>query len=385
MYSETKRIDYLDSVRGLAALFVLNSHCISLFVWPPLLGHLINLPLVQILFDGKAAVAMFFVLSGFVLSRPYLVADEAGRPPRKILPLTFYLRRFTRIWLPWLAAWCVSALAQQFLFHPPATTPPFSAWGDQLWHHFPTWKTFLQQCVFILHDKEFQLLTQDWSLGIELKGSALIPIFILLVAGWRLLGLSLLGLVLLLGLNAGHCYVSFILGVLLAKYAGKIIPFLRRQPAGLIFILGVAAMALYETRLYCLYFSSYLFIHGEKFIWICTSAGCVGLLILCISSNCLQRILQHQWLVFTGKISYSLYLFQLVVILCLLPGLVAELNRLGIYQTRFLFPLTLLAGVLATLALSALTYWVFERPSIRLGHFLTVYFQSKFFNKKTKV
>jgi peptidoglycan/LPS O-acetylase OafA/YrhL len=41
---------------------------------------------------------MFFVLSGYVLAKPYLPA--AGSPScRRIFLPTFYTRRFTRIWL----------------------------------------------------------------------------------------------------------------------------------------------------------------------------------------------------------------------------------------------------------------------------------------------
>jgi peptidoglycan/LPS O-acetylase OafA/YrhL len=55
---------------------------------------------------------MFFVLSGFVLSRPYVAAG--GEDPRPIFLPTFYLRRLTRIWLPWFAAFAVSAIARHF-------------------------------------------------------------------------------------------------------------------------------------------------------------------------------------------------------------------------------------------------------------------------------
>lgn len=35
MYSESKRVEFLDSIRGLAALFVLLSHITGTFAWPP--------------------------------------------------------------------------------------------------------------------------------------------------------------------------------------------------------------------------------------------------------------------------------------------------------------------------------------------------------------
>ena len=65
------RMEFLDSIRGLAALVVLLSHSF-IFEWPKAVSQFINLPFVNLAFNGKEAVAMFFVLSGFVLSRQYL-------------------------------------------------------------------------------------------------------------------------------------------------------------------------------------------------------------------------------------------------------------------------------------------------------------------------
>jgi hypothetical protein len=72
MYSQPKRIEFLDSIRGLAALFVLLSHTIGAFAWPASFFAMARWPFISILFDGKAAVAMFFVLSGYVLAKPYV-------------------------------------------------------------------------------------------------------------------------------------------------------------------------------------------------------------------------------------------------------------------------------------------------------------------------
>ena len=58
------RLPHLDSVRGLAALFVFNVHYAGGFGTP--LFALRETPL-SILIDGKAAISMFFVLSGMVL------------------------------------------------------------------------------------------------------------------------------------------------------------------------------------------------------------------------------------------------------------------------------------------------------------------------------
>ena len=71
------RFEALDSLRGLAALVVVINHGLDLFPGiggPPIVvglavGRVLHSPL-SLLWDGLGAVAVFFVLSGFVLALP---------------------------------------------------------------------------------------------------------------------------------------------------------------------------------------------------------------------------------------------------------------------------------------------------------------------------
>src|SRR5438128_2732703 len=66
-----ERYEYLDALRGSAALSVVVYHLHEGYHWPPAISFLDNTPL-HALWDGKAAVELFFVLSGFVLSLKYV-------------------------------------------------------------------------------------------------------------------------------------------------------------------------------------------------------------------------------------------------------------------------------------------------------------------------
>ena len=83
MYQQPQRIDYFDSLRGLAALAVLLGHSF-IFQWPPAVAKWASFPILHLAVDGRAAVAMFFVLSGFVLSRPYFMALAGGSAPENL-------------------------------------------------------------------------------------------------------------------------------------------------------------------------------------------------------------------------------------------------------------------------------------------------------------
>lgn len=98
-----RRLDALDGLRGVAAMTVVVYHILGNSDWfaagmydfasDGILGGVIVLSPLRILFDGRAAVMTFFVLSGFVLSRGFW----AGRP----LGVGGYLaRRVVRLYPP---------------------------------------------------------------------------------------------------------------------------------------------------------------------------------------------------------------------------------------------------------------------------------------------
>ena len=374
MYLQPKRIEFLDSIRGLAALAVLLEHSF-IFTWPAIVGQVLKWPFINVAVDGKAAVAMFFVLSGFVLARPYFLSSD-GQPHRNIYAPTFYLRRFTRIWLPWFVVFGLSGLAQATLFRSWPTIPPTNGWYANFWHHPLTAMNAIRQCLFREHDAGYQLLIQDWSLGVELKASALLPILIFMsrkATPWSLLILSVLLTALI---PTGHYYTSFIMGVLLARQANDLLPWLQPKPfrfkAGLL----LAGITLYETH-----HIGYNLLGGTsavKFLWLGTSLGCILILMAALASRRIQKALNLSPLIFLGRISYSVYLLQFMVILCLLPPWVYLLNGLGIHHNIWLFPLVLLGSVGMTVGLSTLSYRWIETPCIDLGHRLSKKWQEKF-------
>lgn len=68
---QKKHISYLDTIRGLAALTVISEHYVIAYGLPcetPLCQQILDFSPLHIWWDGTAAVSMFFVLSGLVLS-----------------------------------------------------------------------------------------------------------------------------------------------------------------------------------------------------------------------------------------------------------------------------------------------------------------------------
>jgi peptidoglycan/LPS O-acetylase OafA/YrhL len=369
-YAQPKRIESLDTIRGLAALAVLLGHSIGIFAWPGNMVSWAKLPLINILFDGRSAVTMFFVLSGFVLSKPYVTKISEDNRFRPLNVSTFYMRRFTRIWIPWFCVFCISIVMRELCFRHIETVPPISQQGREFWQADITVLTFLKQCIFGFHNASQQLLPQDWSLGVELRGSLLVPVLIFLARRHVFLLLSF-GLGLLVVLPNGFYYFSFVLGVFAAMNIAPLQSGMRRLGFYAKCAILALGLLLYQTRLLTHYLCT-----DTHFVdcvtWCICSIGCVIIITVSLSSRRIQTTLSHGVLVFLGKVSYSVFLLQMIILLCALPPITLTLNNMGVHNLIVLMPITIAMAVMMTVALAAVGYRFIEVPSISLGHWISL-------------
>lgn len=98
-----KRLEFLDGVRGLAALYVLFLHAVSLVLEDRTLPSLSRIEQRMLAFCryGSAAVVVFIVLSGFCLMLP-MVNSETGKPGGGWKG--YFIRRAQRILPPYYMA-----------------------------------------------------------------------------------------------------------------------------------------------------------------------------------------------------------------------------------------------------------------------------------------
>src|ERR1700733_11347309 len=101
MWGRRKYIAELHSIRGIAALVVAVGHALVYYQTPQWFRA------IGLTFNGRAAVVLFFVLSGFVLTK------SLRSMPVQLKPLSdYYIRRFFRLYP---ALWFASAMALLYL------------------------------------------------------------------------------------------------------------------------------------------------------------------------------------------------------------------------------------------------------------------------------
>lgn len=354
------RIECLDAVRGLASLCVVAAHFLLMYGFLENGGMVTHTPL-DIWWDGSAAVSLFFVLSGLVLSLKYFRAPQtepAGHPAM----IGYIVARCCRIWLPYLVTVLVCALLLTAL---PRTYagPPTTAWFRELYAHHPTVRGIIRESSLCTASRDFLIVPQAWTLAIELTISLLVP-FTALVARWSAPWLILATVFTIAIFRFPGFAFHFALGILIAKYCTTIRAWHLRWYART----GIAALGilLYTAKSTWAYRLTWI---GDRELWSITGAGAALLLVVVLASPALQRILSSRWARHIGKVSYGIYLLHLAVLFWVTPPIINACY--GRMSPGLMWAVGASMTVGLTIALATAFYWLVEQPSIQLGRRLS--------------
>jgi peptidoglycan/LPS O-acetylase OafA/YrhL len=360
------RFPLFDSLRAIAALSVVFFHAAYYQ------GYLVGHPLSRYYAQLNVGVAIFFVISGFLLYRPFAQARFARAEPPGVFP--YAVRRVARIvpayWiaLPIIAAWL-------------GRSAVFTAHGALVYFGF------LQ--VYSLHDL-FGGIGQAWSICVEVSFYAVLPLWALalrripfrdergflrteLLMLAALFGAGLLWKIVVMPLNATHTAVAFSPKVVTLPY------FLDHFALGM----AIAALSVYvgagrgPTR-------------GSSIPWVAAVGAFVlianaarwfdvkeaeifrhelkGLLGVCMilpavfgdqTRGVVRRVLANRALLWIGLVSYGVYLWQ--------PAIMDELTRHGARGTLGGAVPAGLASLAITLVVAAASYYGVERYVLRFA------------------
>jgi peptidoglycan/LPS O-acetylase OafA/YrhL len=347
--AQSDHINELQSVRGIACFMVMVGHCLVFYTTTP------SFHMFASLFNGRAAVVIFFVLSGYVLTRSLRKAEFNRATFER-----FYVQRFFRIYP---AMWAASLLGLWYIFVLHWQVP--SDRVDLIASQFRPDRFDALHIIASFAGLTTFILPQLWTIFIEIVASVAMP-FIAFVAfrrsNWFL---PLLIAAVLLSFPFGKTiyhvtiyFMDFIVGAGLAM-PGVASRLFRRAPAALLVALAFIAMAM-EQWLPLDYWSPVAHV-----IETALAALIIGVLI-----GAEQRIavLKSRFLLFVGDISYSTYLLHYAV-MCIIAKVFTMLQLTAQVEVDTII-LSLLLAVLTvaiTMPLAWLSFIYIEQPGIQLG------------------
>ena len=365
------RYKSLDALRGIAALIVVIHHClVTLPQWSNVMlqgahdslpAKLFGYPPLDLLWAGNAAVRVFFVLSGFVLALMLLHANPPSYP-------AFVVKRIFRIYLPYAV---VVAMAMVLMtVTAPHVTPELSEWFNTTsWNH-PVSSSVILDHALMFGRPEYNFIDNPiWSLVHEMRYSLIFPALFWLArrVDWRLMigaswviSIAAAGAV---GFTKGYWAVAslqyaflFVSGAEMAIRRTALTEWFGNLPRLCRRLLFLTSLLLLSTH-----GLTHASIHAVRtFAYLAPDIGAVGLLTWLLGSPSAQRVLEWKPALWVGRISYSLYLSHLVLLL----SVVSVFHRV--------IPIYIILIAIPPLALvtAQILYQLLEVPAIALGHYL---------------
>lgn len=365
----------MDSIRGLAATSVILAHISIIIPSTDMLEKLNKTPL-HLFWLGHESVILFFILSGFVLSIPYY--------NNKVLKYKDYLiRRICRILIPnGISVLLILILMNVLSLNSIAGV---SEWANTIWSTPLTLEMIVNHFILL---KEFDTMTLNpviWSLIHEMRISLLFPFMMWLIVRRKRMGhtIILLSIPIIYFLSyyislkvfsydittfsggyssyllTPHYAAFFILGALLAKYRGVFSKLYDRLSTAFKIAILVIGFILYMYEWLVLPNHSllHMFIIND---WAIALGSCIFIM-FSLNSKTLKWFLSVKPVHFIGKISFSLYLYHLIVMMTLLYSLSGKMSVLAILVVSFV----------VTFIIATIMHYLVEVPSVKLGRLLT--------------
>lgn len=386
---KSNRIESLDSLRGISAFIVVIFHCLIAFV---LFANAVNyhfandfiefltLSPLKIFWSGNEAVLLFFVLSGFVLFLPFI----NNRTQRYSVYIT---KRFFRIYIPYIVLMAVSTILA-ILFMDYKDNTGLSLHYVNRWDHEVTFSAIVAYILMI----NYELTNVNgvvWSLIHEMRISIIFPFVAYLIyklnfvksllitsVGWAIVYYSIIyinnmvdfGKYEIITANIGQTVwysIFFFAGSFLAKYIHlfsviKNIKWYAKLGIFLVSIILINAKAIF----YLLDISSY------KLPQLVSLIGIMILFILVLNSKLAENLLTQKPFLWLGKVSYSLYLVHIPVIM------VTTIVLGKIIPMKMAFIIAIVLSLIA----AGIAYKLVEVPAIHLGKKISM----KFMKEKDK-
>jgi len=321
----TGKVMYLDGIRGLAALCVFFHH-FGLAFYPAYYTHIaadshlggLELSYGESVFRfltcGSFCVHIFFILSGYVLSRKYFRENDFS------ILVSSAQKRYLRLFIPvgFTLIIAYSLMVAGAYYNVPVSRITHSGpWLGDFWTFGNRTavfvKSFVYQTMFFGNNK---LDTTLWTMSIELFGSMLVFAVLALTHNTRNKGVSMVIISLALIFLSKTLYICFILGISFNYLEGKHELINKNVKLVVTTLLMIAGCVLGSYSMHSN--TNSIFEHLPPVVLAAKNtfhiAGGYFVILAVILSPRLQSFFSSRPLRFLGYISFSLYLLHCLII-----------------------------------------------------------------------
>ncbi|WP_099469136.1 acyltransferase family protein [Konateibacter massiliensis] len=361
-----KRLTYLEGLRGAAAIMVFLCHFGYAFYYalysteiaeanlPGNLDALIAVTPLNILYNGKVAVRIFFLLCGYVIciryfqtrDKNYLVTSAAKRYFRLIVPILFI--EFITYILMKAGAYHNGAAA--VISHSEDWFMNFNAAE-------PLFLGMLKEAFFTAFFQQASTYNNVlWIIKYEFLGSLLVYLILYVTGKWKYRDILYIALILLCMRND---YVCILIGMLLCDLMHSESVFLNKfcKNKFILFLSTVVGMifATYPAGGTNLDGTFYRYL-GEPRVIIFYVIGCTLLFWVLLNSRMAQKLFEGKVLQFLGKHSFGIYLVHFPIIATFSAWFLVRLNGRLDYNVLMLVNIILTAAMVLCAAVLVTKY-----------------------------
>ena len=307
------KVNAAESLRGLACLAVVFSH-IALTFYPQLHYYFANtLPDFAVMewiynspfgffYSGNAAVFVFFVLSGYVLSLSMLKHNMTGEKLQNALA-----KRYPRLAIPALG----SCLVVWAVLHIPVNGDQVSGWFRAMVEQdLSLWEVVKYGAFmpFVFGTSKYNPAL--WTMQIELFGSVVIYFFCYL-QGLRLAQLVFFALMMILADLASQSLTIGVMCFFIGYFTYRSTVKINEGILVLVFLWGLYLAGYHDDSDSYAYMTRFF---KQDMTDYCHYFGGILISVAVLKSRFLDRLLDQAPLVYLGKLSFSIYLLHFAVI-----------------------------------------------------------------------
>jgi peptidoglycan/LPS O-acetylase OafA/YrhL len=327
--SQKNKLEYLEGLRGTAAIIVVLHHFVCAFYPAMVFGSVVSSHLkyetliaatpLNIMFAGNFAVCIFFVLSGYVLSYKYF-----QNPNLKVLQ-SLALRRYFRLMIPVFGSVLIAYIfINLHLFYNIKITPfTFSyTWLNKYYNFSPSIKGMLYEGIygtFINEGSKYNAIL--WTMYFEFFGSLLVFSFLALFGKFNK---RYLVYICLLFIFWKTYFAGFILGLIISDKVTHKKKSQNKQNKmyilySILFIISLflGSFPIMDTSKTVYQYMKINRLSYEDNIIFWHTLGAFFLLISILNIKWLTEVLSGKFVIFLGKISFSVYLLHLIILFSL--------------------------------------------------------------------